>query len=266
LGSLAAGAGGVFYAREVETRWFELTHTEVRLKGSKLGGKKILHVSDIHMSDGMTAEDLEVGFRAGLREKPDAICLTGDFVSHLGWFDEAGLRRMLQWAAGTAPTYAVLGNHDGGKWLSDFGMESSTAKIKNLVRESGVRLLDNEAVQEGGLRLVGIGDLWSGEFHPEVAFNELPESDLPTVVLCHNPDGKDKMPGLDWDLMLCGHTHGGQGRIPGLKPIVLPVKDKSMVAGLYAWKGKQVFITRGLGSPRHVRAFCRPEVSLLHLG
>jgi predicted MPP superfamily phosphohydrolase len=70
---------------------------------------------------------------------------------------------------------------------------------------------------------------------------------------------------LQWDIMLSGHTHGGQARIPGINPSWTPVQDKRFLAGLYSWEGRYLFITRGLGSPRHVRAFCRPEVSILEL-
>ena len=66
--------------------------------------------------------------------------------------------------------------------------------------------------------------------------------------------------------MLSGHTHGGQARIPGDTPPWLPVEDKRYVAGLYGWRDRQLFITRGLGSPHHMRVLCRPEVSILEIG
>jgi predicted MPP superfamily phosphohydrolase len=234
------------------------------LPGYRGPQRKLLHISDIHVSDGMAAEDLETGILAGLAEKPDLICLTGDFVSHLGAFDAAGLVRMLRRTADAAPTFAVLGNHDGGLWLSQFGAESSTTRIKDLVQSSGVHLLDNQHATAAGLHLVGVGDLWSGEFAPERAFSNATPA-KPTIVLCHNPDGKDALTHRPWHLMLSGHTHGGQGRLPGLTPLWTPVRDKSMISGLHSWQGRHVFITRGLGSPRHVRAFCRPEVSVLHV-
>jgi predicted MPP superfamily phosphohydrolase len=69
-----------------------------------------------------------------------------------------------------------------------------------------------------------------------------------------------------YDLQLSGHTHGGQARIPGVNPGWIPVEDKRFVAGRYQWEGRQLFITRGIGSPKHVRMFCRPEVSILDVG
>jgi hypothetical protein len=66
--------------------------------------------------------------------------------------------------------------------------------------------------------------------------------------------------------MLSGHTHGGQARVPVISRLWTPVHDKRYIAGLYTWDRRRLFITRGLGSPKHVRAFCRPEVSILEVG
>ncbi len=245
-----------------EPHWFEVTHTPIHM--SRIQPRRLLHISDIHISDGMGAADLEPGFRAGLATRPDLICLTGDFVSYTSGFDQTGLRHLLRLAADTAPTYAVLGNHDGGAWLARERGSLPTDFMRKILSTSGVRVLHNESAIEQGLTLVGLGDYWSGEFDPERAFqNAVPSS--PTIVLCHNPDGKKHLQKHFWNLMLSGHTHGGQARIPGLTPLWSPVHDKRFIAGRYDWQGRQLFITRGLGSPHHVRAFCRPEVSILNL-
>ena len=262
LSLLSAGSAAPAWFRYGEPHWFEVTRTRVEMA---VRARRILHVSDLHVSDGMTAEELEEGLKAGLAMRPDLICLTGDFVSDTSGFDEAGLVRMLRRASATAPCYAVLGNHDGGAWLARHGGSGSTARIGDIVARSGVALLRNEAVVEGGLNIVGLEDLWGGAFDAERAFGGLSGGES-TVVLCHNPDGKERMRHLPWQLMLSGHTHGGQGQIPGLKPLWAPVRDKRFISGLHPWAGRKLFITRGLGSPKHVRAFCRPELSLLEVG
>lgn len=114
-----------------EPHWFEVSHTRVPIPG--IHPKRILHISDIHISDGMGARDLEPGLRAGLATKPDLICLTGDFVSTTSGFDANGLQRLLRMAADTAPSYAVLGNHDGGAWIARFGGNRSTQMMRDLV-------------------------------------------------------------------------------------------------------------------------------------
>jgi uncharacterized protein len=262
LSSVTTVTSGGLWARYVEPHWFDLTHTEVRIPGVR--SLRLLHVADIHMSDGMTAEDLERGFTIGLKERPNLICLTGDFVSTTIGFDARALSRMLRRAANTAPAFAVLGNHDGGRWLARFGGDTSVNMLGDLVQSSGVNLLHNRNVRVGGVTIVGLADLWAGGFDPRIAFDKVDPSE-PAIVLCHNPDGKDKLRHLHWNMMLSGHTHGGQARIPGLRPEWAPVADKRFVSGLYSWDGRQLFITRGLGSPKHVRAFCRPEVSLLEI-
>jgi uncharacterized protein len=261
--ALAPACLAASYFRFVEPRWFEVTRTRVSIPGVR--PQRILHVSDIHISDGMGARDLEPGLRAGLAARPDLICLTGDFVSHTSGFDLDGLERLLRMAADTAPSYAVLGNHDGGAWIARFGGDRSTQMMRDLVTSTGVRMLHNQSAMEGNLTLVGVGDYWSNELDPERAFAGVNPS-APTVVLCHNPDGKKLLERQSWNLMLSGHTHGGQARIPGFCPPWAPVRDRRFLAGLYNWQGRQLFITRGLGSPKHVRAFCRPEVSVLDLG
>lgn len=262
LSTIAAATSGALWARYVEPQWFELTRREVLIPGVR--PMRLLHVSDIHISDGMPAADLERGFTKGLKERPDLICLTGDFVSTTLGFEAAALRRMLQRAADTAPVLAVLGNHDGGRWLARFGGDTSTNMISELVQSAGVMLLHNGSVLVHGVRFVGLADLWAGRFDAGAAFAEAGQAE-PTIVLCHNPDGKDRLHHLPWNLMLSGHTHGGQARVPGLRPAWAPVADKRFISGLYSWEGRQLFITRGLGSPKHVRAFCRPEVSILEI-
>ena len=253
---------GVAWSRFVEPKYFELTHTRIRLAGAR--PRRILHMSDIHISDGMNAVDLEIGFRKGLSQKPDLICLTGDFVSTTSGFDHQGLWKLLRSAAAIAPTYAVLGNHDGGAWLGRWGGKRTTVFMQDLIRSSGVCLLHNENTVVDGLTLVGVADYWSGEFAPERAFPDISRI-TPTLLLCHNPDAKRDLRHVHWDLMLSGHTHGGQVRMPGITPVWAPVADKRFIAGLYQWQNRQLFITRGIGSPKHVRAFCRPEISVLDL-
>lgn len=265
LSTLASGCLAAGWFRFAEPHWFDVTHTQISIPGIR--PTRILHISDIHISDGMTRAELEPGLRLGLAARPDLICLTGDFVSYTSGFDREGLQRLLRLAADTAPCYAVMGNHDGGKWLARFGGHRSTEMMRELVSSTGVRVLHNQAALERDLTLVGVADYWSGEMNPQHAFAGFRRAGK-TVVLCHNPDGKQAVAAYPWDLMLSGHTHGGQARLPlpGFRAPWAPVEDKRFIAGLYDWNGRQLFVTRGIGSPKHVRAFCRPEVSVLDLG
>lgn len=262
LSLTAVAAASASWSRYIEPNFFELTRTPVVLGTAK--PRRILQISDLHISDGLNAADLATGFRAGFAEKPDVILLTGDFVSSTVGFDREGLVQLLRSAAATAPTYAVLGNHDGGAWLAQRGGHRSTVLMQDLIRSSGVRLLHNENAVFEDLTLVGVADFWSGDFAPDRAFANAPKSGG-TLLLCHNPDGKSAVEHHHWDLMLSGHTHGGQVRVPGLPPMWVPVDDKNFIAGMYEWENRQIYVSRGIGSPKHVRAFCRPEISVFDI-
>ncbi|MES1257779.1 MAG: metallophosphoesterase, partial [Acidobacteriota bacterium] len=188
--SLAAGAAvtSAAWAGGIEPTYFELTHTTVRLGTPRPW--RILHISDIHMSDGVKAADIQNAVESGLAQKPDLVFLTGDFVSSIHDFNRQDLFHLLRRVRGAAPSYAVLGNHDSGTRLARGGGSRSTKFMQDLIRSSGVRLLYNESVTLEGLTLVGVADLWSGAFNLPRAFSAAPP-DTKTLLLCHNPDGKD---------------------------------------------------------------------------
>lgn len=258
---LGVGAASA-YARYVEPGWFQVTRTGVRIPGAR--PIRLLHLSDLHISDGITADGLAMAIRLGLAEKPDVVCLTGDYVSSTTGFDADGLLRVLRMAASAAPVFAVMGNHDGGKWLSRWNGEASSRMLQEILRTASIDVLHNRNAEWNGVQFIGTGDLYAEEFDAITAFRNA-KTGRPSIVLCHNPDGKDEIAGRSWDLMLSGHTHGGQVRLRGLPVPWAPVHDKRYLAGLYGWQGRQLFITRGVGSPKHVRLGSRPEVSILDI-
>jgi uncharacterized protein len=258
---LSAGAVGA-YARYVEPGWFQVTRTSVRIRGVR--PFRLLHLSDLHISDGITAEELASAIRMGLAEKPDIVCMTGDYVSSTTGFDADGLHRVLRMAASAVPVFAVVGNHDGGKWMGRWGGEATSRMLRGILTAAGAHVLHNRHAEWNGVQFIGTGDLYAEEFDGEAAFRDA-KPNGPSIVLCHNPDGKDKIEDRKWDLMLSGHTHGGQVRLRGLPAPWAPVHDKRYLAGLYGWQGRQLFITRGVGSPKHVRLGSRPEVSILEI-
>jgi len=140
------------------------------------------------------------------------------------------------------------------------------APLRKLLEHSGIQLLHNTSthvqVRSAGLTLVGLGDLWAEEIEQARAFSAL-DAGIPVVLLSHNPDSKDVLGNYPWDLMLSGHTHGGQVIIPFDGPRFAPVMDKRYVGGLGTWGFRQIRVSRGVGSLGGVRFRCRPEVNLL---
>ncbi len=263
--ALLAGLGAAGYARWLEPRWLDCDKVHVPLgRGTPL---RILHLSDLHISDAASLALVDRAITLGLGLKPDLAALTGDFIP--GPFTASPeYERTLHRLAASVPTFACLGNHDGGRWSAARGANASFLPVSDLLARAGVRLLRNAShtLDLGGnpIQLVGVGDPWAGDCEPSRAFASLPpRGNALRIVLSHNPDTKSLFRPLDWDLLLCGHTHGGQFRLPFLGAPLAPVADKRFAAGLHHWEGRWIHTTRGIGSFHDLRLFCRPQVDLL---
>jgi predicted MPP superfamily phosphohydrolase len=247
-----------------------VTKRRVRLSRATLPSPiRVLHLSDLHASFVVPLSHIQNAITLGLEGSPDIICLTGDFITFRHDFDSREYVRALRRLTAAAPTFAVLGNHDGGRWAWSRRGNGDHVVVERMLADSGVQLLHNRsrrvAVRNEKLTLVGVGDLWSGEVAGSKAFAGV-RSEEPVVLLAHNPDSKDYLPGFTWDLMLSGHTHGGQVIVPLEGTRYAPVEDKRYIAGLKPWGTRQIHVTRGVGNVGGVRFRCRPEVSTLVVG
>jgi predicted MPP superfamily phosphohydrolase len=265
------GLGCVSYGHWVEPHWLQVMRHEVRL--SKAGDKpplKVLQLSDFHASPVVSLEFIREAIHLGLKQQPDLILLTGDFISDQ-FNQSAPYVEILSALAAVAPTFACLGNHDGGQWAATSGQGyDNTTFVCDVLTKAKVTLLHNAAhsvrIRDWNLTLVGVGDLWAEEMQPALAFAQMPTSGSDaTLLLSHNPDSKAALKPYAWDLMFCGHTHGGQVYLPLVGAPIVPVQDKNFIAGLYRWDNRWIHITRGVGNLLGVRFNCRPEVSLLTL-
>ncbi len=265
----AALGGAAVYPVIVEPRWLEVTRTGLRLGRGWNSPIRVLHLTDFHASWLVPFSNIHRAIALGLAERPDLICLTGDFITFRSGFDVEAYVSALRRLASARPTFAVLGNHDGGRWAMERGGYPDHTAVERVLAAAGVRLLHNrsERVSVRGIDLtvVGVGDLWSEELEAAKAFRDA-TGQGPVLMLSHNPDSKDVLGMFRWDLMLCGHTHGGQVMVPFEGPYFAPVADKRFVAGLRGWHGRQIYVSRGVGSLGSVRFRCRPEVSILELG
>ena len=268
--SCLAGSGiAASYPCYFEPRWLAVTGPRVKLGRASLAEPlRLLHLSDLHLSSPVPLSLIESAVTLGLDERPDLICVTGDFITHREDLAGGAYARTLSRLSATAPTFAVLGNHDGGRWAAGRGGYSDSGAVRQLLKRSGIQLLHNTSarlrVGQAEFALVGVGDLWSDEIDSGQAF-QAADPRQPTILLAHNPDSKDLLAGHAWDLMLSGHTHGGQVRIPWEGPIFAPVADMRYVAGLGAWGSRQIHVSCGVGNLGGVRFLCRPEVNLLIL-
>ena len=267
--------GGVaLYAGEIERHWIDVTKSDVSLPGlpQAFDGFRVAQVSDIHMDEFTEPFFVRQVVRRVNDLNPDAVFLTGDFVTceiaprrfaiGAGW-QCAGILNQLT----CRQRYAVLGNHDvmiGADAVS----EALTANAITVLRNSYLPL-----ERSGGrIWLAGLGDPVQGMPDPEVtipaAIRKIPQE--PIVLLCHAPDYVDHLltlpSGQAVSLMLCGHTHGGQIRLPLIGPLVLPKLGQKYVEGWFRFGQLQLHVNRGIGSVGvPFRLNCPPEISLITL-
>ena len=267
--SLAATPFGLLAYMRREATAYEITQTEIPLKGLSKP-IKLLHLSDFHASKYVSFSQLkEAVAKARESVQPDLICLTGDYMT-TDFPDKDDFHKALSPLSKLAPTYAIIGNHD---FTQTTRGSVTFSNMIQLLQSCGFDVMFNESraldINGQPLQLTGLGDIWSGTCRPQQTLNKLEDGAIarpPRIVLSHNPDSKKNLKSYDWDLMLCGHTHGGQLKIPftNIRPI-LPLADPTFVEGLYTWDDRQIFITRGIGNQHGMRFNCRPEISVLNL-
>ena len=274
--SLLGGTGLLVSAGYLtfEAQWLEISKKEIMLK--RLHPKanlRLLHLSDLHLSQVVSLDYLEESLKQGLDQSPDACFITGDFITDQPKPEDLKkYEKLLGFFAAKVPTFACLGNHDGGKWAANHGGFSTNRKVKKMLQSAKVGVLENERreiyLKGQNIDLVGLGDLWSENCRPHSCLNRLSapskNEKRPVFLLNHNPDAKEGLIDYKWDIMLAGHTHGGQFKVPIEEDAPFaPVKDRSMIDGTFNWKGRVIHITRGVGNLFGVRLNCRPEISLL---
>lgn len=220
-------------------------------------GFRILHLSDLHADTNERAMSKVADL---VRELDYDLCImTGDYRGGTsGPYDKTlraiePLRRVLR-----GDVYGVLGNHDSIMMVP--GMEAM-----------GIQMLINEAVQldRNGARvhLVGIDDAhYFRVDNIEKAASDLPASEF-SILLSHTPEIYRQAAHADFDVLLSGHTHGGQICLPGPIPIILDsVLPRSMAAGAWKYGMMQGYTSVGAGtSIVPVRFNCLPEITVHEL-
>src|SRR5262249_6387836 len=153
--------------------------------------------SDFHSSPVVSLDYIAKSIALGLAERPDLAVLTGDFFTNR--LAEPGrYAEILARLPAAIPTFACLGNHDGGPWTARAGGNPTIDEALALLRAANIPCLHNEGrplvVKHRPLQLIGVGDLWSGMCDPATAFARTPPRDRATrILLNHNPDAKDRL-------------------------------------------------------------------------
>ena len=259
------------YAKFIEPHWIRIRSVPIEIGASSHPAikLKIAHLSDLHYSNAVGLEYLESAFKETVKQKPDIICLTGDYISDrlINRDDYAKALRIL---SDGAPTFACPGNHDGGVWAGERRGYPDVKVVEGLMIEAGVVFLENEVVEikVNGISVAvgGVGDLWAGRLDSESIKHKIngSQSDI-KVLLSHNPDSKTELRDIKRDILLCGHTHGGQLSLPVIGTPFAPIRDMKYVNGLQEYDGGKIYVTPGIGNLHGIRFNCRPEISVLDI-
>jgi hypothetical protein len=223
-----------------------------------MDGFRIVHLSDIHHSPFTGSAQIERAIETANSLEPDIIALTGDYVSHEHAYI-APCAELLGRLRARRGVYAVLGNHD--HW-------TDAPLITDLFRLAGIRVLINEGMrfEENGAAfwLAGVDDTMVGQEDLPLALAGS-RADEMKLLLAHNPVILRRAARAGVDLVLSGHTHGGQvawrsERSASGRP------RRRLLKGLGRQGDTQIYVTRGLGTVvLPIRYGCPPEVSLLEL-
>ena len=259
------------YGRKIEPTWLESNRIglPVRDLPAALDGVRVAHLTDFHGGEHLPPHYLSEVVDRTLAHHPDLIALTGDFV-HKGYQHVEDVAKSLGRLRAPLGVFAVLGNHDFSV-RNALGVRRHRGlhqAVAVALAGRGIRVLRNESVvvrhRGEPFQVAGIDDLWSGECDPAAALAGLSAA-VPRLVLAHNPLTVEQLGGERCDLMLSGHTHGGQVNWPGLGRPALGRKARRFAAGLYRHEGTYLYVNKGVGFGWRFRFGVRPEVAALTL-
>ncbi|MBS9803412.1 metallophosphoesterase [Bacillus toyonensis] len=248
--------------------------TEVKITSSKIPssfkGYKILQISDLHNKQFGDNQDVLVQKVKSI--DPDIIAITGDLIDSKS-YDAKVSMELIREIVKKYPVYFVTGNHE--QWSGKYN------SLEKELKKYGVNILRNEhvSIRKGGqeINLLGIDDpefVTGNRDEGNIIINEIKKAkiemqpDRYNVLLSHRPEFIKEYTNERVDLVLSGHAHGGQVRLPFIGGIVAPNQGilPTYTAGLYVEENTSMVVSRGLGNsiiPQ--RIFNRPELVVVQL-
>ena len=258
LGLSAASA----YARLIEPYHYLITETDIFIKNlpERFEGFRITQLTDIHHSDILGIDEVQRVVHLAQQTKPNIFVLTGDYTTTYRRYIEPCAEALSKLNAPEG-VWAVLGNHDHytDPELTTRAFERHHITVLNNL---------NTNVHNGPdtFQLAGIDDWsWNGTDWKK-AFAGL-NNELPTILLSHQPAVLEFPQTQQMSLILSGHTHGGQIKLPWLGPLArFATKDLKYAQGLFRYGEVQLYVSSGtgvIGLP--IRMGVRPEITVLRL-
>jgi predicted MPP superfamily phosphohydrolase len=272
---VAVGAAILLYATLIERNWFAVRRHRIPCLPQGSSTMTILHLSDLHLRAPQRRK------RAFLKRlallEPDLVIATGDFIGD-GRSNAETVEAVTAIHPRDASLY-VLGSNDyygpkpknplryfSKKRRRVLGTPNPWRGLVEALDARGWRLINNTAVQIDGIDVVGLDDEHIGRADLTVARARNGEGFR--LAVAHSPDVAEQLAALGYDLIVCGHTHGGQVCIPWFGALVtnsdLP---RRMARGVHRMGDAWLHVSAGLGTSMYApfRLACRPEVCVLEL-
>lgn len=248
---------------EFDPRDFEVVPLKVNIPDLDpvFNDYRIVHISDIHLGQWISAKRIEGVVNLVNKQKPDLVAITGDSVSYVVNEPVLDMLRYLKNLKPRDATVAVLGNHD--HWI---GAE----EIRQVMDESRIIELENDVytIERGDamLHIAGVDSITLEKHDLDAVLRKLPESG-PAILLAHEPDFADVSAATGrFNLQLSGHSHGGQMIIPGLGTPFRGSQFRKYPLGEYQVGDMVQYTNRGLGTNVFwIRINCSPEITILTL-
>lgn len=261
VGVLAYGFGETY---RLETKQYTFASPDLP---EEFDGLRVVLVTDIHRGPFLSQERVRSLVDRVNALEPDLIVLGGDYV----YLDTDYAASCFEELRGLDPPlgcYAVLGNHDYGDYQDGSG---GPAPVIKAIAGAGITLLRDDALWvargEARFRLGGVGD-YAVDIHDEAPTLEGTEKSDFVLLVSHNPDMAEELPSGRVDLMLSGHTHGGQVTFFGVWAFHVPSEyGQKYRTGLVTTDATTVIVSNGVGTSTipPIRLFARPQIVVVTL-
>ncbi|MFV0352327.1 MAG: metallophosphoesterase [Oscillospiraceae bacterium] len=267
LGIAAAGAGVVAGVVVKSTCSLIQEHIYMNMGKAKnhASGRqlKVLHFTDVHLGMPYSFPRFKKMVKQMQSLSPDVIVCTGDLIDNPKYFASwKKLEDLLGQMKAPLGKYAIWGNHEKKGINQD--------AVERVYANGGFKLLCNECkvlqlTDRQNLTIYGLDDILKGD--PDLSI--LPKNkkaDTLALLLLHEPDAAKIASHYGVDLILAGHSHGGQILFPKIGAVVRPLLSQKMLKGLYEFNGKRIYVNSGLGTTAvPFRMLCEPQYSVLHI-
>ena len=248
---------------EFDARDFEIVNLKVSIPDldPSFNDYRIVHISDIHLGQWISAKRIEGVVNLVNKLKPDLVAITGDSVSYVVNEPVLDMLRFLKNLKPKDVTVAVLGNHD--HWVG-------ADEIRKVMDESKIIELENDVytLRRGDARLyiAGVDSITLEKQDLDAVLRKLPSSG-PAILLAHEPDFADESAATGrFSLQLSGHSHGGQMIIPGIGTPFRGSEFRKYPLGEYQVGNMVQYTNRGLVTNVFwIRINCPPEITIIRL-